>query len=74
MQLLKEPTFRALETTTSCLNIMSLVVEHLSVDVAACERAMTPELFATHKAYELVKKGIPFREAYQTIAKEFEEN
>ncbi len=25
---------------------------------------MTPELFAAHKAFEQVKKGIPFRDAY----------
>ena len=73
MQLLKEPTFRALETTKNCLNIMSLVAGNLSVDAGACKHALTPELFATEKAYALVKKGMPFREAYQKIAKEFEE-
>ncbi|HSW48409.1 MAG TPA: hypothetical protein VLG67_05015, partial [Candidatus Saccharimonadales bacterium] len=27
----------------------------------------TPDLFATHAAYELVKKGMPFRDAYKEI-------
>ena len=35
----------------------------------ACKKAMTPELYATEKAYTLVKKGMPFREAYQKVAK-----
>jgi len=32
---------------------------------------MTKELFATEEAYRLVKKGIPFREAYKQVAKKF---
>ncbi|RQW03714.1 hypothetical protein EH223_09145, partial [candidate division KSB1 bacterium] len=34
--------------------------------------AMTKELFATEKAYKLVQQGIPFREAYMQISKEYE--
>jgi len=32
---------------------------------------MTNELFAIEMAYRLVKQGIPFRDAYLTVAKEF---
>ncbi|MBU0472279.1 MAG: hypothetical protein KKF65_06635 [Nanoarchaeota archaeon] len=31
---------------------------------------MTKKLFATEEAYKLVKKGIPFREAYKKVAEE----
>jgi argininosuccinate lyase len=31
---------------------------------------MSEDLFATEKVYELVKQGIPFREAYQKVKKE----
>ena len=34
---------------------------------------MTQELYATEKALELVKKGIPFREAYKKISQEFKQ-
>lgn len=30
---------------------------------------MSSELYATHAAYELVKKGMPFRDAYLKIGK-----
>ena len=36
-----------------------------------CNAAMTKELFATEKAYKLVKQGVPFREAYKKISKEY---
>jgi argininosuccinate lyase len=29
------------------------------------------ELFATEEAYRLVQSGVPFRDAYQTIARKF---
>ena len=33
---------------------------------------MTPELFATAAAYDLVAKGMPFREAYKQIGNNLE--
>jgi argininosuccinate lyase len=45
----------------------------MGVNREACEKAMTPELFATEKVYKLVKEGMPFRQAYQKIAKEYVE-
>jgi argininosuccinate lyase len=41
----------------------------LDVDVQACVRSLTPEVFATHEANKLVAGGMPFREAYQKAAK-----
>jgi argininosuccinate lyase len=35
---------------------------------------MTNELFATETAYRLVKQGIPFKDAYLTVAKELFDN
>jgi argininosuccinate lyase len=37
-----------------------------------CEKALTEEVYATEKVYELVKQGVPFREAYQKVAKSFQ--
>jgi argininosuccinate lyase len=73
LQLTKEPTIRGIETTAGCLRIMALILEKLKINEANCKRAMTSELYATKKAYDLVKKGMPFREAYRRISKEFEE-
>ena len=50
------------------LKIASLLMVEMKVLKKNCNRSMTEELFATSKVYELVKKGIPFREAYKKIA------
>ncbi len=71
LQLTKRPILEALDTTESCLSIMSLIVQNLIVDKASCQKALTDEVYATEKVYALVQKGIPFREAYQQIAREF---
>ena len=54
--------------------MVTLLFGNLSVNEDHCRRAMTNELFATEKAYRLVKQGIPFRDAYLTVAKEFFDN
>jgi argininosuccinate lyase len=71
LQLTKEPLFKAIDITKSCLKVMALLVKNIKINAEKCKQAMTPELYATEKAYELVKKGKPFREAYKKIAKEY---
>ncbi len=70
VQLTKEPVMKALRITKECLEIAVLLFQHLRVNSQACEKAMTKELFATERAYELVKSGMPFRDAYQKVAEE----
>ncbi|MFH1590161.1 MAG: argininosuccinate lyase [archaeon] len=69
IQLTKEPLFNSIDITKKCLKIMTLVVNKLKVNKENCKKAMTKELYATENAYKLVKKGIPFREAYKEINK-----
>lgn len=69
LQLTKEPVMKALEVTIEVLSIAILLIQKLAVNEAACNKAMTPELYATEKAYALVKKGVPFRDAYLKVAK-----
>jgi argininosuccinate lyase len=71
MQLIKEPLFRAVVTTKQTVAVMNRVVRSMSVNTKRCVEAMTEELFATEAAYELVKQGMPFRDAYRTIAQRF---
>jgi argininosuccinate lyase len=67
----KGPTLKGFEIAKSSLSVFSLVLENLGVNEDNCSRAMTDELFAAEKAYRLVKQGMPFRDAYLTVAKEF---
>ena len=69
--LTKEPVFKALDTTTACLRIMTRVIEVLDVDAAACVAAMSDEMYATEEAYRLVMEGVPFRDAYRRIADKY---
>jgi argininosuccinate lyase len=71
MQLIKEPLFQAVNVTKQTVTIMTRVVQGMSVNADRCAEVMTEELFATEKAYELVKEGIPFRDAFRTIAEMF---
>lgn len=73
LQLTKEPLFDAFDATKASIGMMALVVSGMKLDAARCEKAMTPELFATEEAYKLVKKGVPFREAYRKVAKKYGE-
>jgi argininosuccinate lyase len=71
LQLTKEPLMQGFEITMNSLEIMKLLFEHLEVNVEKCREAMTDDLYATEKAYNLVKKGVSFREAYRKVAEEY---
>jgi argininosuccinate lyase len=63
----KELFIDCMDITRDSIGIVKLVIESLEVNKEALEKAMTPDLFAAHAAYELVKKGMPFRDAYKEI-------
>ncbi len=73
LQLTKEPLFTSIDTTKQCLKIMSLLVKQLKINEANCAKSLTPEMFATEEVYKLVKKGVPFREAYRQVAQSLKE-
>ena len=63
---------RALADTEACLAVMPLVVAGMEIDAARCAAALTPEVYATARALERVKRGVPFREAYREAARELQ--
>jgi argininosuccinate lyase len=73
LQLTKKPVMEAFDITRECLAIAARVVTSLGVDTEACAKGLTEEVFATERVYDLVKQGMPFREAYRTIGKQYEE-
>ena len=70
IQLSKEPTMRSIDLIKNCLDINTLVISGLIVNEENCKKSMTDELFATEQAYNMVKEGTPFRQAYRKIADE----
>ena len=69
LQLTKEPLMESFDIAFSSLRIFKTVIEKIEVNRENCIKACTPELFAADYAYELVKKGMPFRDAYKEAAK-----
>lgn len=63
-QELKRPYFLGLKFTRDSLGVAAIIAKNITPVEENLYAAMTPELFATHKAFELVKGGMPFRDAY----------
>ncbi|MBN1696642.1 MAG: argininosuccinate lyase [Spirochaetales bacterium] len=65
----KGPLIRGLRESVLSTRIMSLTCETMTVNGDRLRAGFTPDIFATDAAMELVKKGLPFREAYRETAK-----
>jgi len=71
-QLTKEPVMRSFDITKASLSVMKLVLENLKVNAQKCRNGLTKEVYATEEIYKFVKKGVPFRDAYRKISKQYE--
>lgn len=69
LQLVKPPLVRGLQTTIDSVETAKILIPELEINHARLASALTPELFATSKIYEQVKKGVSFRTAYKKIKK-----
>ncbi|RIL11603.1 MAG: argininosuccinate lyase [Proteobacteria bacterium] len=72
-QYTKEPLFRAAEQSAESLAVLCLLIEDIQFNREAAEAYFGPEIFSTHYAYELVSKGVPFRDAYTEAASAIEQ-
>jgi argininosuccinate lyase len=63
----KEAVFDAEDTVLGALGAAQTVVETLTLNAAAAERAATGLLLATDVADYLVGKGVPFRRAHEIV-------
>jgi argininosuccinate lyase len=65
----KPPVVDAIETARMVLTALDLLVAGIRFDTARiAEAASDPELYATDRAEELVRSGVPFREAHEALA------
>jgi argininosuccinate lyase len=71
MQLTKEPLMKSVDIVKDSLKITGLVLDGLKVNKAKCEKALSPEIYATEETYKLVKKGMSFRDAYKQVGKKY---
>jgi argininosuccinate lyase len=71
MQEDKPALFDMLSQARLCLMMFAEVMSTLKVNRDAMKKAIAPDLMATDLADYLVKKGMPFREAHEAVAKLF---
>lgn len=70
MQEDKEAVFDSFDTVTACLQVTTTVLRNISVNKArALAAASSGYMNATELADYLVRKGMPFREAHETVGK-----
>ncbi len=65
----KGPFMKAFDITLKTLDVLKLTLTSIQPNIDVLKKACTPELYATHLVYQYVKKGIPFRKAYQKVGK-----
>jgi argininosuccinate lyase len=64
----KEALFDSVDTVRAALEVFAVMMRELKINTQRMESATEdPNLFATDLAEYLVKKGMPFREAHETV-------
>ena len=70
MQEDKEAIFDAFDTTQACLEVSALVLRNVKLNVERMRAAASKGMMnATELADYLVRKGVPFREAHETVGR-----
>jgi argininosuccinate lyase len=72
LQATKPPTLRALAAGLEALAVAAEVAAAFTLDRERMRAAITPEMFATDRAVDLARAGVPFRDAYRQVAAELE--
>ena len=65
----KEPIIKGFDIAEGSLAAAAYLIEKLKVNKENCKKGLTEDIFATSKVYGLVKKGMPFRDAYKKVGK-----
>lgn len=65
--LTKKPYVRGLELVSQTLEVLEVSVGKLQINEDKLKSAMTDDLYATAKVYELVSQGKTFRDAYRQV-------
>lgn len=68
LQLTKAPVMRALDETVQALRLIPRLIEGLVFDRERMKAAIGADCLATDRAIDLVRSGVPFREAYKSVA------
>ncbi|SDQ07221.1 argininosuccinate lyase [Flagellimonas zhangzhouensis] len=72
LQLVKEVIVPALQDMQACLELMTFSLKEIKVNKSILEDPKYDYLFSVDTLNELVKSGMPFRDAYKTMGKAIE--
>lgn len=72
LQETKRPLLDSFDTVLDSLEVVKQLVEGLEPDSDRLRGALSPDVYAADAAFELVKGGMPFRDAYRKIKDELE--
>jgi len=70
LQLTKAPVIRGLEVAVQALSIVPALVSGLGFNEQRMRDAITTDMFATDLAQDEAARGVPFREAYQSVKRQ----
>lgn len=73
LQLTKEILFPAIEALKACLQLARLMLSQLDVKASILDDEKYKYLFSVEAVNQLVNQGIPFREAYQQIGNQIDQ-
>lgn len=68
----KKPYIDSLDLTSQVLEVSLKLIKSLYPNKEVLIKSMTPELYATSLAYDYVKKGMSFRDAYKKVGSELD--
>ncbi len=72
-QLFKEVLFPALEKMGNCIEMTCLMLQNIRINTDIIKDKIYRPIFSVEKVNALVLTGIPFRDAYRTVAAEIKE-
>ena len=72
LQLVKDILVPALQDTKACLEMMTFSLKEIKVNKNILDDPKYDYLFSVDTLNELVKSGMPFRDAYKTMGKAIE--
>lgn len=72
LQLLKKPMFAAMANGAEAFSILTQVIQGLSVNAERAGTACSDELYAAQQAFDLVRQGLSFREAYKAVGRQIQ--
>jgi argininosuccinate lyase len=72
LQATKGPTLRASRAALDALALVPELVRSLELSPARMRAAITSDLYATDRAVDLARQGVPFRDAYRSVAEDLQ--